>query len=271
GGQQIPEAGCHGVSGIVGRVSERSPRKPPPRVNRRITRRYATLIRPTRLYQPMPVQAADALLFDLGRVVIDLAFTRAVACWAGPAPCAPRVIEQRFRQDVGYERHEVGAIDSREYFAGLQAACEIDIPHDQFLEGWNAIFVGEVPGMAELLARAARQLPLYAFTNTNPDHELVWSQRYVDILANFKEIFVSSTIRLRKPDAAAFDHVVKAIGVPAQRIVFFDDVIGNGDGGRARGLEAVHVRSTADVADALTALGLRHAVLRGACAALIYP
>src|SRR5262249_38891662 len=219
----------------------------------------------------MPVNPADALLFDLGRVVIDIDFARAFACWAGHARCDPRLLQEQFRRDVSYRRHEVGEIDTREYFAGLKAACTIDISYDQFIEGWNAIFIGEMPGMADLLARAARQLPLYAFTNTNPDHELVWSQRYVDILANFKEIFVSSTIRLRKPDAAAFDHVVKAIGVPAQRIVFFDDVIENVDGARARGLQAVHVRSTADVADALTALGLRHAVLRGACAALIYP
>jgi glucose-1-phosphatase len=204
----------------------------------------------------MPERAADALLFDLGRVVFDIDFARAIACWAGHARCDPRRIEERFRQDVSYRRHEVGEIDSIEYFSGVQAACGIAITHEQFLEGWNAIFVGEMPGMADLLARAARRLPLYAFTNTNRDHELVWSQRFAPILANFKEIFVSSTIRLRKPDAAAFDHVVKAIGVPAARIVFFDDVIENVGGARARGLAAVHVRSSVDVADAFAALGL---------------
>lgn len=204
----------------------------------------------------MPMRSADALLFDLGRVVIDIDFARAFACWAGHARCDPRLFEQQFRRDVSHRRHEVGEIDTREYFAGLKAAFGVDISYDQFIEGWNAIFIGEVPGMADLLARAARQLPLYAFTNTNPDHELVWSTRYADILANFQEIFVSSTIRLRKPDAAAFDHVVKTIGVPAQRIVFFDDGIENVEGARARGLQAVHVRSSADVADALNALGL---------------
>src|SRR5262249_23938123 len=115
---------------------------------------------------------------------------------------------------------------------------------------------GEMPGMADLLPRAAGQLPLYAFTNTNRDHELIWSQRFADILANFEEVFVSSTIRLRKPDAAAYDHVVKAIGAPAERIVFFDDVIAKVEGARARGLRVVRVRSFADVADALAALGL---------------
>src|SRR5262249_17892674 len=204
----------------------------------------------------MPVTTADALLFDLGRVVIDIDFARAFTCWAGHARCDPRLLHEQFRRDVSYRRHEVGEIDTRKYFAGLKAACAIDISYEQFLEGWNAIFIAETPGMAEPPARAARRLPLYAFTNTNPDHELVWSQRYVEILANFKEIFVSSTIRLRKPDAEAFDHVVKAIGMPAPRIVFFDDVIENVEGARARGLHAVHVRSSADVADALNALGI---------------
>jgi glucose-1-phosphatase len=204
----------------------------------------------------MPARAADALLFDLGRVVIDIDFTRAIACWAGHARCDPRLIEERFRQDISYRRHETGEIDSTEYFAELQTTFGIAISHDQFLEGWNAIYIGEMPGMADLLARAARQLPLYAFTNTNPEHEIIWSQRFKPILANFKEIFVSSTIRLRKPDAAAYDHVVKAIGVPAARIVFFDDVIENIEGARARGLQVVHVRSTTDVADALAALGV---------------
>jgi FMN phosphatase YigB (HAD superfamily) len=49
---------------------------------------------------------------------------------------------------------------------------------------------------------------------------------------------------------------VKAIGVPAQRIVFFDDVMENIEGARARGLIAVHVTSTRDVVDALEALGI---------------
>ena len=69
-------------------------------------------------------------------------------------------------------------------------------------------------------------------------------------------MFLSSTIGMRKPDAAAYDHVVRAIGVPAQRIVFFDDLAENIEGARARGLTAVHVRSSNDVAGALEALGI---------------
>jgi putative hydrolase of the HAD superfamily len=50
--------------------------------------------------------------------------------------------------------------------------------------------------------------------------------------------------------------VVNAIGVPAERIVFFDDLAENIEGARGRGLIAVHVTSPDDVANALAALGI---------------
>ena len=113
-----------------------------------------------------------------------------------------------------------------------------------------------MPDIAPLLSRAAARLPLYAFSNTNPPHVAHFSQAYADLLGHFREIYLSSSIGLRKPDVAAFHHVVNAIGVPASRIVFFDDSAENVAGARACGLAAVRVKSSEDVARTLTALGI---------------
>jgi glucose-1-phosphatase len=200
--------------------------------------------------------SADALLFDLGRVVLDIDFDRTLALWAQHAGCEPADLVGRFVRDDVYKGHERGQIDDASFFAGLRKSLRIDVPDQAFLEGWNAIFVGEMPGVAPLLARAAKRIPLYAFSNTNRPHVAHFSQHFPDVLGHFREIFLSSTIGLRKPDADAYDHVVSAIGVPAARIVFFDDLMENIEGARARGLTAVHVTSTRDVADALAALDL---------------
>jgi glucose-1-phosphatase len=206
---------------------------------------------------PLSPGAADALLFDLGRVVLDIDFSKTLACWAGYAACEPANLTGRFSsRDEIYRRHEKGEISDAEFFATLRNLLAIGITDAQFLEGWNAIFAGEMPGIAPLLKRAARRLPLYAFSNTNAAHVEHFSQAYADVLGHFREIFLSSSIGLRKPDAEAYDHVVKAIGVPAHRIVFFDDLAENIDGARARGLTAVHVTSPDDVAAALAALGI---------------
>lgn len=200
--------------------------------------------------------SADALLFDLGRVVIDIDFRKALACWAGHAGRAPAELSGRFGPDETFRRHETGEASDAEFFAALRRTLGVELSDAQFLEGWNAIFAGEMPDMNALLARAGRHLPLYAFSNTNRPHVAHFSKAFADILGHFREIFLSSTIGLRKPDAAAYDHVVKAIGVPAQRIVFFDDLAENIEAARRQGLTAVHVTSPNDVANALSALGI---------------
>jgi HAD superfamily hydrolase (TIGR01509 family) len=206
--------------------------------------------------RPLSPGSADALLFDLGRVVLDIDFGKAIACWAGHAGCEPGDIVKRFVRAEAYRDHEIGKISDADYFETLRAALGVKLSDAQFLEGWNAIFTGEMPDIAPLLARAAKRLPLYVFSNTNNAHVEYFSEAYADLLGHFREIFLSSSIGLRKPDAAAYDHVVKAIGVPAPRILFFDDLAENVEGARARGLTAVQVTSSDDVARALAALGI---------------
>ena len=177
---------------------------------------------------------ADALLFDLGRVVLDIDFRRATASWAGHAGCEPAELAARFAVDEALRRYESGKISDDAYFAGLRRLLGVELSDAQLLEGWNAIFVGAIPGIAPLLARAARHLPLYALSNTNPPHVAYFSSAYADLLGHFREMYMSSTIGHLKPDAAAYDHVVRAIGAPAERIVFFDDLAENVESARIR-------------------------------------
>jgi FMN phosphatase YigB (HAD superfamily) len=205
---------------------------------------------------PLLPHSADALLFDLGRVVLDIDFGKVAACWAGHAGCEPAQLVGRLKPNDAWRRHERGEISDAEFFEGLRGSLGIAISDAQFLEGWNAIFTGEMPGIAAQLARAGQTLPLYAFSNTNGAHVAHFSHAYAGVLGHFREVYLSSSIGLRKPEAEAYDHVVKAIGVPAARIVFFDDSADNIAGARARGLTAVHVTSPDDVAKALAALGI---------------
>ena len=205
---------------------------------------------------PLSPGSADALLFDLGRVVLDIDFQRAAARWAHHGKCDIPDINARFAADEALRQYESGKISDAAYFASLRKMLGVDITDAQLLEGWNAIFVGEIPGIAPLLARAAKRLPLYALSNTNPPHIAHFSRVHADLLGHFRKLYLSSTIGLLKPDRAAYDHVVKAIRAPAPRIVFFDDLAENIQGARAYGLSAVHVKSSEDVARALAALGI---------------
>src|SRR3954454_16871831 len=137
---------------------------------------------------PLAPASADALLFDLGRVVLVIDFSRALDCWAGHAGCEPAQLAGRFSPDDAYKRHERGESSDAEFFSALRASLRIDVTDAQFLEGWNAIFAGEMPDIADLLARAARRLPLYAFSNTNRAHEAHFLQAFGPVLAHFQKV-----------------------------------------------------------------------------------
>src|ERR1700693_956952 len=139
---------------------------------------------------PLSPGAADALLFDLGGVVLDVDINKTLACWATHAGCEPADLVGRFGRDEIYLLHEQGKISDAEFFEGLRRMLGIRLSDPQFLEGWNAIFAGEMPGIAALLARAAKRLPLYAFSNTNAAHVEHFSVAYSGLLRPFRKMFL---------------------------------------------------------------------------------
>jgi len=196
-------------------------------------------------------EPVEALLFDLGGVVTEVDFARVTSRWAAHAGCDPALVAARYSHDEAYEKHERGEIDAAAYFAALRRSLGIDLSDAQFLDGWNALFGGPIPGATAWIEQACAGLPTYAFSNTNRAHTAHWRPLYAEILKPFRRVFLSSEIGLRKPDREAFAFVAREMGVPMPRILFFDDMLANVEGARAAGLQAVHVRSNADVTAAL--------------------
>jgi glucose-1-phosphatase len=204
----------------------------------------------------MPARPFDALLFDLGGVVLDIDFDRMFARWAQHAGGDPAAIRARFSFDEFYARHERGEISASEYFASLRSSLGIDLSDAQFVDGWTTIYVGEIPGVPALLRALKDRFPLYAFTNSNPTHMEVCARTYAETLKHFRRVFVSSDLGVRKPEREAFAKIAATIGVPVERILFFDDTEQNVRGAIAAGLQAVHLPATHGVADAIARAAL---------------
>jgi HAD superfamily hydrolase (TIGR01509 family) len=252
---------CHGdhrgrLPGAAGEIAKNRPRSPVVSsfgVSRWRSSACGTLAGVSELaFRPEPVRV---LLFDLGGVVIDIDFQRCFAHWAHGAGCDAEELASRFSIDAAYEAHERGALPIGDYLEHLRRMLGLALTDDDFLAGWNDIWTGVSAEVAPLLAAASDACPLYAFTNSNPTHQAVWSQRFAEPLGLFASTFVSSEIGHRKPERAAFDHVASVIGAPPESILFFDDGLENVAGAREAGMQAVHVVSTESVRDALARLG----------------
>ncbi|HET8610845.1 MAG TPA: HAD-IA family hydrolase [Burkholderiales bacterium] len=199
----------------------------------------------------------EALIFDLGGVVMNVDFEQAFDIWSRHSGVAAPLLRSRFIADVAYERHERGELTTDEYFESLRASLGVALSNSQLAEGWNAVLGHEIPGMRDLLCDANEHRPLYLFSNTNRIHQICWTEKLSATLRLFRKCFTSCEMGLRKPELQAFAAVAAAIGVPPRHILFFDDLADNIAGARRAGMQAVHVQSVGDVRNALAELQQR--------------
>lgn len=197
-----------------------------------------------------------ALLFDLGGVLLDIDFGRALAAWAPHSRLPPERLREAFRLDEPYQQHETGALASEGYFAHLREALALECDAATVQAGFNAILLGEIAETVQLLDAARQRVPCYAISNTNAVHVAEIERAFPQLLPRFARVFASHEIGHRKPHAAAFEHVLGEIAVPAAEMVLFDDLVANVEAARALGLQAVLVRSPRDVREALQERGL---------------
>ncbi len=122
--------------------------------------------------------------------------------------------------------------------------------------GWNAILVREIGETVRLLDAIRPEVPRYALSNTNPAHLQELQRAFAALLARFRRVFVSHEIGHRKPDRAAFEHVLREIALPAHEVLLFDDLPANVAAARACGMQAVQVRGPQDVREGLRRRGL---------------
>jgi glucose-1-phosphatase len=202
----------------------------------------------------MNSEKIEALLFDLGGVLVEIDFARAFRHWQPLTSLSADEMKSIFYFDSAYEQHERGEIDAKAYFAHLRSELKLEGSDEEIAAGWNAIFIATIPATLAAIAQINDTLPCYAFTNTNAAHQAAWSSMFPEVAPLFKQVFSSWQLGLRKPEQHAFAAVVETIGVAPSSILFFDDTLENITEAKRAGLKTVHVTSAAETCAALSRL-----------------
>jgi putative hydrolase of the HAD superfamily len=189
----------------------------------------------------------EAIVFDLGGVLVDVDFRRAMRHWSAAAGVTMESMLGRFERDDAYCAHETGELSDHAYFGHLRTKLGLSISDEAMLAGWNAVLGEPLPGIEALVARLAREIPLYVFSNTNPAHLAHFKPRYERLLRYFRETFTSCELGARKPETEAFRRLAARVAAHPERIVFFDDLEENVEGARRAGLQAFRVTRVEEI------------------------
>ena len=188
----------------------------------------------------------EAVVFDLGMVLVEIDFTRSFAHWGALAGVDPATLARRYAADIDYERHERGELDTRAYLASVGRRLGIELTPRQWEQGWLDLLLEPVEGIEALIDKVDPALRKAVFSNTNASHAAVFERRYGPLLRRFDRIFLSNELGMRKPEARAFERVAAELDVAPSRILFLDDNEANLAGARGVGMRTVLVRSIED-------------------------
>jgi glucose-1-phosphatase len=98
-------------------------------------------------------------------------------------------------------------------------------------------------------------VPVAVLSNTNRVHWEAGAAQW-PLLQMFDRAFLSFEIGMVKPDPEIFEHVVAALEIDADRVLFLDDNQLNVDQARASGLRAERVVGVSEAGEALVAAGV---------------
>jgi len=189
----------------------------------------------------------DTLLLDLGGVLIDVDYQRTAAEFNALGFGGFEALYSKAQQDHIFDGFEVGALSPDEFRARIRGLHGNGITDDQVDRCWNAMLGRIPPGRIDLLRRLRSRYKLLLLSNTNTIHVRAFERIIAEHngIADFKALFdgayYSCEMGLRKPDAAAFMHVLERHGAEPARTLFIDDSMQHVSGARAMGLSAEHL------------------------------
>ena len=125
-----------------------------------------------------------------------------------------------------------------------------------YWERWEEMVPSEIPGAGALLRELRTAgMPLYALSNWSAE---TWprAKGRFDVWDCFDGIVISGEIRLAKPDAAIFEHLLDRYALDAAATLFIDDSDPNVEAARRVGLQALRFTSVPALRAELAALGV---------------
>ena len=197
----------------------------------------------------------EALLFDLGKVLIDFDMETGIRSMA--ARCS--ITRDKFEEVLwnkkwirGYER---GEISTEQFHRYLCDSGSLNMDLSQFRETWSSIFLPGLIVSEGLLPALKRNYPLILISNTNQGHAEFIRSNY-GVFTHFTHLIFSYEVGSLKPDRRIYEHAIAASGKPPDRLFFTDDREENILAAREMGIRAHRFVSEAKLVEELRDLGI---------------
>jgi FMN phosphatase YigB (HAD superfamily) len=197
----------------------------------------------------------QALLFDLGKVLIDFNFETGVKTLHASCPISRDRLEEVLWDKTWIRRYERGEISTGEFHAYLCERAKLQMELAEFRRTWSSVFLPDPIVSEALLAALGAKYPLILVSNTNEAHVEFIRTKY-RVLDYFDHHVFSYKVGSLKPDAKIFEHAIAASGCEPETLFFTDDREENVFAARKLGIHAHRFVSESKLLEALKEAGI---------------
>ena len=170
----------------------------------------------------------NALLFDLGGVIVDLDYNKTIEAFEAIGLEDAEHLYNQFNQSKIFDEFEIGSISREEFMGLLQEKIPQKVPQSKIKEAWNAMILGFEKSKLEQIKRYSEKIPCYLLSNTNEIHleyiqTLLQEVPFKNLELLFTKCYYSHIIGRRKPHRETFEWVLNDMGSSPEDVLFIED------------------------------------------------
>ncbi len=199
----------------------------------------------------MKLKQFDAVIFDLGGVIINLDYNLTIRSFEELGMKNFNEVYSQLAQSTLFDDYETGRISSQHFVNKLLDHVPPGTSPNRIVAAWNAMILDVPKDKPALLKTLHAQTPIFLLSNTNEIHmqkvHRAWSNSSEEALQDhFSKVYLSFQMGMRKPDVEIFHKVCEEQDLVPERTLFIDDSPQHIEGAKLAGLQTFLLKDSSE-------------------------
>ena len=192
--------------------------------------------------------AVQTLIFDLGNVLFDIDIPRGFQQIQDLLKNEMNTTDWKEDFTSIIQRYETGKITTEMFVALVLDHCHDHVQTHDVIRAWNSILIGMPASSMDLLQTLAQKYPMFLLSNINELHYdrflemLPLGYELQDFEHLFEHCYYSHILGKRKPDVAAFKHILTTHQLDPSTTLFMDDMVENIISAQSLGIQTLLIQ-----------------------------
>ena len=204
----------------------------------------------------MPSAKFRAIIFDIGRVLIQVDIHRAMAGLASDLKLTPQEVWSAIENDPRSLDWQEGRISPQDWHLYLSKRLGGALTFEQFKQVWNSALAPEPIQPEPFLEKLSKNYRLALLSNTDPIHMSEAEARF-PFFRYFPTRIYSFRVGASKPNPLIYAGALRACRVRAEEAIFIDDVPAYAEAAQRLGMTGLVFRSHQELQTSLRDLAVK--------------